>query len=128
MRVRNRSIPVFVVLGVLASLALTRPGWWFGRGAEAAGDKPLEVVLKDNLFEPSRVRVQPGATIIFRNLGKQLHAVTLIGHEAILDQGFIDPQKSLTFVVPKDMSPGEYTLGCNIHVDMKGTLVVEAAS
>ncbi|MCI0528949.1 MAG: cupredoxin domain-containing protein [Nitrospira sp.] len=92
--------------------------------AEAA--ETIEVILKDNFFEPKLIRVKPGDTIQFKNLGKQLHSVTLVGHEEILDQLYIDPGKSFSFVVPKDMKPGEYPLGCNIHMGMKGKIEVNA--
>ncbi len=96
-----------------------------GSLAFAAAARTVEVVLKDNFFDPPVITVHPGYTIVYRNQGRQLHAVTLIDHEDVLDQGFTEPQKSLTFVVPKAMPPGEYTLGCNIHMTMRGKLIVQ---
>jgi plastocyanin len=103
------------------------PQRWHTRALPVfAVTESTEILVKDNLYAPSVIQVKPGSTMVFYNQGKQLHSVTLVGHEDILDQEFIDPGKSFTFAVPADMAPGEYSLGCNIHVDMKGTLVVRA--
>ena len=114
---------LLVLIGV-ASLYRTSPHEPNGL-AVAADVRTVEVVLKDNFFDPPVITVHPGDTIVFRNQGRQLHAVTLIDHEEVLDQGFTEPQKSLTFVVPKALPPGEYILGCNVHMTMRGKLIVQ---
>jgi plastocyanin len=93
----------------------------------AAAAQTVEVQLQADAYQPPLIRVRPGEMIRFRNRDPYVHAVTLIHHEDILDQGFIEPLQTLTFVVPKDLPPGEYLLGCNIHITMRGTIMVGPA-
>src|SRR5262245_57053972 len=67
----------------------------------AAAAQALEVRLQEQTYQPPLIHVRPGDTILFRNRDPYVHAVTLIHHEDILDQGFIEPLQTLTFVVPK---------------------------
>jgi plastocyanin len=90
----------------------------------AAAAQTVEVQLREQTYQPPLIRVRPGDTILFRNQDPYVHGVTLIHHEDTLDQGFIEPLQTLTFVVPKDVPPGEYPLGCTIHINMRGTLIV----
>jgi plastocyanin len=90
----------------------------------AAAAQTVEVQLQEQTYQPPLIHVRPGDTILFRNRDPYVHAVTLIHHEDILDQGFIEPLQTLTFVVPKDLPPSEYPLGCNIHITMRGTIMV----
>jgi plastocyanin len=92
--------------------------------ARAAGPGRIEVSVGDNFYRPNVIRVRPEAEIVFTNTGRQLHAMTLIGHERDLDEAYVRPGNSHTFRVR--LAAGEYVLGCNIHLDMKARLIVDA--
>jgi plastocyanin len=83
------------------------------------------VEVGDNFYKPAVVRVKTGDLIAFTNNGKQLHSLTLIDHEPLLNEAYLDPGKTFTFTVPDGVQPGEYVLGCNIHVDMQGRMIIE---
>jgi plastocyanin len=93
-------------------------------GAREAGRR-IAVEVGDNYYKPAVIRVETGDLITFTNNGKQLHSLTLIDHEPLLDEAYLDPGKTFTFAVPNGLPPGEYVLGCNIHVDMQGRIIIE---
>jgi plastocyanin len=95
-------------------------------GAAARADSPgrIEVSVGDNFFRPNVIRVDPDAEIVFANTGRQLHAMTLIGHERELDAAYLRPGNTYTFRVR--LGAGQYVLGCNIHLDMTARLIVDA--
>lgn len=100
---------------------------WLGSTAGVSAPEarqPIQVVVGDNYYSPDVIRVRAGDAVFFINKGSQLHSLTLIDHEDWLDQVYLKPGASFTFSVPVGLRPGSYSLGCNIHVDMKGTLVV----
>lgn len=95
-------------------------------GAAARGDGPgrIKVTVGDNFYQPNVIRVHADDEIVFTNAGRQLHAMTLIGHERDLDEAYVQPGKAQTFRVR--LPAGEYVLGCNIHLDMKARVIVDA--
>jgi plastocyanin len=92
--------------------------------AQETGQR-IAVEVGDNYYKPEVIRVKAGDSIVFSNQGKQLHSLTLVDHEELLNEAYLDPGKTFTFVVPNGLQPGLYILGCNIHVEMQGRLVVE---
>jgi plastocyanin len=92
--------------------------------AQGTGQQ-IAVEVGDNYYKPAVVRVKTGDLIAFTNNGKQLHSLTLIDHEPLLDEAYLDPGKTFAFTVPNGLQPGEYVLGCNIHVDMQGRMIIE---
>ncbi len=86
---------------------------------------PIQVMVGDNYYRPDTIRVRAGGAMRFDNEGGQPHSLTLIDHEDTLDQVYLRPGATFTFVLPAGLRPGTYPLGCNIHVDMRGTVVVE---
>jgi plastocyanin len=95
-------------------------------GARAGGESPgrLDVTVGDNFYQPNVIRVRPEAEIRFTNAGRQLHAMTLIGHERDLDEAYVRPGQTQTFRVR--LAAGEYVLGCTIHLDMKARVIVDS--
>jgi plastocyanin len=87
--------------------------------------RQIAVEVGDNYYQPAVVRVKAGDLIVFTNIGKQLHSLTLIDHEQLLDAAYLDTGKTFTFTVSTGLQPGPYVLGCNIHVDMQGRIVIE---
>src|SRR5262245_49755145 len=65
-------------------------------GAVARANSPgrIEVSVGDNFYRPNVIRVRPDAEIVFTNTGRQLHAMTLIGHERDLDEAYVRPGKT----------------------------------
>jgi plastocyanin len=114
-----------VTLGALV-VTLLLPTGWPADGSQletpGAGER-VEVDIGDNYYDPEVIRVKRGDVLVFTNRGRQLHALTLIGREAELDQAYLDPGKRFAF--PVSLPPGEYVLGCNIHLQMRGKIVVE---
>ncbi len=115
----NRPGRVLVLAAGLVLLAMSSP-------AALAAGRRFEVHMGDDYYQPDVVRVEAGDTIVFVNKGKQLHSPTLIDHEDVLDQEFVKPDQTFSLVVPAALAPGEYPLGCNIHIDMKAKIVVQA--
>jgi plastocyanin len=92
--------------------------------AQGTGQQ-IAVEVGDNYYKPATIHAKAGDLIAFTNNGKQLHSLTLIDHEPLLDEAYLDPGKTFTFTVPNGLQPGEYVLGCNIHVDMQGRMIIE---
>lgn len=107
------TIPLLLMLGGVRTLSAQEIG------------RRIEVEVGDNYYKPEVIRVKAGDLIVFTNKGKQLHSMTLIDHEDLLDEAYIDPGQTFTFAVPNSLPPGEYPLGCNVHMDMKGKIVVQ---
>jgi plastocyanin len=87
--------------------------------------RQITVEVRDNYYQPEVIRVKAGDLIVFTNKGKQLHSLTLVDHEQLLDAAYLDPDKTFTFTVPNGLQPGPYVLGCNIHVEMQGRIIIE---
>jgi plastocyanin len=87
--------------------------------------RQIAVEVGDHYYKPAVIRVRTGDLIVFTNNGKQLHSLTLIDHEQLLDAAYLDPGKTFTFTVPNRLQPGQYALGCNIHVEMQGRMIIE---
>lgn len=118
------TIRSFVRAAVLVSI-LSAP--FFTMPAIYAAEREDAVILMvdGHLFQPDEVHVRPGSRILFRNEDKDLHSLTLLGHEDLMDEVYIDPGKEHVFTMPSDMKPQTLELGCNIHIAMKGKIVVD---
>lgn len=95
-----------------------------GRAQAGTVENAVLVVLKEHQFEPRVVRVKPGQTIRFDNADDTLHSLTLLGHEDVIGEAFVDPGRSYTVHIPAEMPAGTYDLACTIHVDMRAELSV----
>lgn len=96
-------------------------------GGDAGATLHTITMKMGHVFAPEVTRVRPGDTIMFVNKDKDLHALTLQGHEDLLDEEYVDPGKRFHFVVPADAQPGDWVLNCYIHVDMQAKIVIEPA-
>lgn len=82
--------------------------------------KTVTVEIKDNVFSPQIAAINPGDTIIWKNVGANNHTVhSLTG--ALYDSGNLPPGAtfSKTFA-----SQGRYEYYCAYHSGMKGTIIV----
>ena len=89
------------------------------------GPRTIEVILKDNKLPPGNLHVRAGDRIIFRNIDDHTHTANILdNHETFVDRE-IDPGRSILFIIPFGMPPGNYEINCTTHEDMKTTLVVD---
>ena len=96
-----------------------------GGGDEAGGDGAAvrsTVTMRDNVFAPSDPAIMAGEVQLV-NEGASPHTFTVEG-EAVDIQ--VDAGQTVTETI--DLSPGTYTLFCELHraQGMEGTLTVEA--
>lgn len=82
-------------------------------------------MVKGHLFKPDKIHVSPGATIVFINKDEDLHALTFAGHEELLDEEYVDPGKQFRFKLPDNVSNQTWGLGCFIHTEMKGVVIID---
>lgn len=102
---------------------------YFGGGrksAEAPRARPLEVrgdsaaaTIQDFTFQPGRLEIAAGTTIVWTNAGQIAHTVS--AEDGSFDSGLIEPGQrgSLTF-----SRPGTYPFHCTPHPFMRGVIVV----
>lgn len=77
--------------------------------------------MKDDTFSPQIVAINPGDTVVWKNVGKNNHTSTGVGNPLIWDSGNIAPGKSYS---RKFTATGQFEYHCGIHDNMKGTVVV----
>ena len=93
---------------------------------EAQGGKDIEVFMVDgHLFSPEIVHVHRGSKVIFRNRDKDLHALTLTGHEDLLDEVYLEKGQEYILAVPEDMPSQTSELRCSIHMEMRAKIIIE---
>jgi plastocyanin len=90
--------------------------------ADTAGTErsSASAAMVDFSFQPARITVQAGTTVVWRNRGQVIHTVT--ADDGSFDSGEIDSGAtgSVTF-----SRPGTYPFHCTPHPFMKGVVVVE---
>jgi plastocyanin len=77
------------------------------------------VAAKDNSFDPNTLRIRPGTTVRWTNVGMHLHTVT--SSDGKFDSGDI-PHGGYYEV--QFVTPGTYRYHCKHHKGMEGTIVV----
>ena len=88
--------------------------------AALAAGKTHEVRIEGMKFDPERLEVAAGDTVVWTNRDVVPHTVTAGG--AKVESGEIAPNKSWRFAAKKK---GEMPYVCRIHPTMKGVLVVK---
>src|SRR3990170_4889075 len=92
----------------------------------AEGDKDVEVfMVKGHLFSPEAVHVRRGSKVIFSNRDKDLHAITLTGHEDLLDEVYLEKGQEYILTMPEDMPSQTSELRCSIHMEMRAKIIIE---
>jgi plastocyanin len=93
-----------------------------GAGADSAsgGGTTASATVEDFSFQPARLEVRPGTTVVWTNRGQVIHTVT--AEDGSFDSGEIDSgsKGSITF-----SRPGTYSYHCTPHPFMKGVVVVK---
>ena len=85
----------------------------------AAGRDTVRATIEDFLFQPGRIEVPAGTTIVWTNNGQVAHTVT--AEDGSFESGPIEPGQShaLTFT-----RPGTFPFHCTPHPFMRGQIVV----
>ncbi|MFN7088546.1 MAG: cupredoxin domain-containing protein [Candidatus Paceibacteria bacterium] len=84
-------------------------------------EEPVEIVIKNYTFMPSRQRVVKGQKVVWRNLDNVPHTVTSM---VLGGQHVLEPGATFTFETDRLLFEGEITYRCDFHKDMSGTLAV----
>jgi plastocyanin len=103
-----------------------------GGGAAASVSPPpgvdLTITAKDSKFDQASVAAPAGAgfQLFFRNLDGLPHNVAIFADASASESLFVGEtitNAALLYEVPA-LQPGEYFFRCDLHPDMKGTVVV----
>lgn len=104
--------------------------------AAAAAPASVEIIQKDNRFDPYVTAVPAGTTVRFVNRDPYDHHVRSLGSGPL---GAVPPAKSFELRLPPGKAglkvtdtvqfetPGAVTLGCHIHGSMRGHLFITAS-
>jgi plastocyanin len=87
------------------------------------GAPDLTIGIQDGSFEPQSINVAAGSTIRWMNHGGDDHSVTADNNS--FDSGDLSPGGSYS---ARFRQPGTYTYHCELHPEMKGTIVVAEAA
>jgi plastocyanin len=97
--------------------------------AEPAGEEAVHhIILHRHSFEPPAILVHSEDRIVLNNEDADVHALTVVGHEEILQDEIIEPETSFAFTVPAFLEPGEYDLICTVHREMRARIVMTGTS
>lgn len=107
-----RDVPFAVVLAVLGSACGSATG-------QPATSKTHTVIIEGVRFQPERLTVAHGDTVVWVN--KDLVAHTATFEAGSFDSGAIQPEKSWRFIATKT---GEFDYLCTFHPGMKAVLNV----
>jgi plastocyanin len=94
--------------------AVQKPG-----AAAAPGRDTVRVAVQDFQFQPGRIEIAAGTTVVWTNNGQVAHTVT--AEDSSFESGSIDPGKrgSITFA-----QTGTFAFHCTPHPFMRGLVVV----
>jgi plastocyanin len=89
----------------------------------SARAQTLSVSVIDNGYVPEPIVISPGATITWKNIGKEAHTVTSDdGTGESFDSGTLSPGRSYRHTFNDE---GAFTYHCVFHEDMLGTIIVQ---
>jgi plastocyanin len=91
--------------------------------AAPAPDSTTTVNIHDRSFDPAAINVAPGTTVTWTNGDTEAHTVT--ADDGLFDSGVLEPGQSYSTWLG---GSGTVTYHCEIHPDMKGSVVVGEAS
>ena len=89
----------------------------------AAQTAAVAVMIDNFVFNPERLTVKAGTTVIWTNRDDIPHTVVAKARE--FKSKVMDTDESFSFTFP---APGEYSYFCSLHPHMTGTILVEAAT
>lgn len=94
--------------------------------------KTLVVDVTDDKFTPSKIHVELGDRVLFKNKSRIVHSVHLVGRvyrfgmKHYIHDELIFPDSRRILHITDDMPAGTYNFGCSLHNRMRGTLIVSA--
>jgi plastocyanin len=113
--------PIFVGFALACSFA--------SRAADRADDKkpkPVTVAIKSLSFDPKKLEIRVGDSVVWTNESKTAHTSTSDDDGKTFDTGEVEPSKSSKPV--KFEKEGEFKYHCKVHgKTMSGTIVVKPA-
>ena len=90
----------------------------------AAGNDPqtINVDIVEFRYEPAQVKVKVGDTVVWTQVDKVKHTVTVVSGPENFDSGLLTAGQTFshTFTIP-----GEYSYKCTPHPNMRGKVIVE---
>jgi hypothetical protein len=120
---------------LFAGFFLLVPDWLGDRDLKLPAPPPLEsvsgtgdVLVDDRTFAPSAIAARPNDRLVFRNVGEEAQALSLVGRDDILQEQVVESGASFTFVIPPTLEPGLYRLSCTTHPNRCLALVVKSHS
>ena len=88
-----------------------------------APNSTTTVNIHDRTFDPAAINVAPGTTVTWTNSDTEAHTVT--ADDGLFDSGVLEPGQSYSTWLG---GAGTVTYHCEIHPDMKGSVVVGEAT
>lgn len=123
MPVLNRSILTCAFAVAMYAPAVARET----SAGNTSSDKPIVVTMKSLSFEPKKLEIQPGASIVWANKSRTKHTATSDDDAKTFDSGLIAPGESSKAI--RFVKEGEFKYHCKIHGKMmSGTVVVKSAT
>ena len=104
---------------VLGAIAAAVAPAWLGAAAAAEPARTHRVVIQGLLYQPEKLVVHRGDTVVWVNEDPMPHTVTAAG---AFDSKTIDAGKSWRFVARR---AGTFAYVCTLHSTMRGSLRVE---
>src|SRR4051794_27875532 len=90
-----------------------------------SNDKPIVITMKSMSYDPKRLEMPPGASVVWKNKSHSKHTATSDDDGKTFDTGEIKPSQSSKPM--KFEKEGEFKYHCLIHGKMmSGTIIVQA--
>jgi plastocyanin len=86
----------------------------------AQAQTPNTVVIKNFMFSPMELTVEPALTVTWKNLDGEPH--TVVNDAGMFRSAALDQNDTYQFKFDK---PGVYKVFCSIHPNMKETITVQ---
>src|SRR5262245_50534342 len=87
------------------------------------------VVILNNQFDPTAIRIEPGDAVVWENHDPHNHAILSLSELLRFDAGVVKPgEKSLPVVFPRATLYGGVEVSCRYHGVMEGRVFVSPAS
>lgn len=86
------------------------------------GSQIFNVDIKDFSYQPAVVKVRVGDTVVWTQVDKISHTVTIVSGPESFDSGLLKEGQAFSYTFTK---PGEYGYKCTPHPNMRGKVIVE---
>jgi plastocyanin len=86
----------------------------------AGGVASQQIVMDDDVFQPSQLTIPAGTKVVWINKGKKAH--TVVSNDKLFDSGLVNVGAEFTHTFT---TPGTYAVHCAPHAKMKGQIIVQ---